>query len=173
MDLVFDPGVALAAGLNSIPKSTFLSQYSSRLGRKAIADLLGTWVQRLKTEKLIDASSFNLDFHSISYFGEDPFVEKHYVPRRSQRRKAVLAFFAQDADGQVFCYSNADIRKGEEADEVLRFVEFWKTRYGELVQLSRRAHNPILIDAGLISQPTPIPCGVAAICESRSPDCPQ
>ncbi len=131
MDLVLDEGVALAVGLNAIPKATFLSQYSSRLDRKAIVRLMGGWVERLRDEKLIDASSFNLDFHSISYFGDDPFVEKHYVPRRSQRRKAVLTFFAQDAAGQVFCYSNADLRKGEEADEVLRFVEFWEKRYGE------------------------------------------
>ncbi|MGH9364872.1 MAG: hypothetical protein ACRD1B_06350 [Thermoanaerobaculia bacterium] len=132
MDLVFDPGVALAVGLNAVPKSTFMSQYSTRLGRKALVRLLGGWIERLRKEQLIDASSFNLDFHSISYFGDDPFVEKHYVPRRSQRRKAVLAFLAQDAGGQVFCYSNADIRKGEEADEVLRFVKFWKQRYGEI-----------------------------------------
>ncbi|MGH8895166.1 MAG: hypothetical protein ACRDWY_17965, partial [Actinomycetes bacterium] len=131
MDLVFDEGVALAAGLNAIPKATFMAQYSSRLGRKPIEKLLGSWVKTLRDEKLVDASSFNLDFHSISYFGEDPFVEKHYVPRRSQRRKAVLTFFAQDAQGQVFCYSNADLRKGEEADEVLRFVAFWEKRYGE------------------------------------------
>ena len=132
MDLVFDEGVALAVGLNATPKTTFMSQYSSRLGRKAIVRLLGTWIEQIRHEKLIDATSFNLDFNSISYFGEDPFVEKHYVPRRSQRRKAVLAFLAQDAGGQVFCYSNADIRKGEEADEVLRFVRFWQQRYGEL-----------------------------------------
>lgn len=131
MDLVFDEGVALAAGLNAIPKTTFMWQYSSRLGRKAIARLLGSWVETLRRHKLIDSSSFNLDFHSISYFGEDPFVEKHYVPRRSQRRKAVLTFFAQDAEGQVFCYSNADLRKGEEANEVLRFVEFWDKKTGE------------------------------------------
>ncbi len=131
MDLVFDPGVALAAGLNAIPKATFMSQYSSRLGRKALVRLLGAWIEKLRDEKLVDASSFDLDFHSISYFGEDPFVEKHYVPRRSQRRKAVLAFLARDAGGNVFCYSNTDIRKGEEADEVLRFVKFWEQRYGE------------------------------------------
>jgi hypothetical protein len=131
MDLVFDEGVALAAGLNAIPKATYMSQYSSRLGRKAIAELLGAWIKALRQEKLVDASSFNLDFHSISYFGDEPFVEKHYVPRRSQRRQAVLTFFAQDAEGQVFCYSNADLRKGEEADEVLRFVEFWQKKYGE------------------------------------------
>ncbi|MFN0164227.1 MAG: hypothetical protein ACKVQQ_23570 [Burkholderiales bacterium] len=131
MDLVFDPGVAMAVGLNAIPKSTFMSQYSTRLGRKAIAKLLGAWVDQIHAEKLIDGQSFNLDFHSIAYFGEDSFVDKHYVPRRSQSRKAVLAFFAQDAEGQVFCYSNADIRKGEQADEVLRFVDFWKQRTGE------------------------------------------
>lgn len=28
-------------------------------------------------------------------------------------------------------YSNADLRKGEEADEVFRFVHFWEKRYGE------------------------------------------
>ncbi len=131
MDLVHDEGVALAIGLNAIPKATFMAQYSSRLGRKLIVEVLGAWVERLRDEKLIDASSFNLDFHSISYFGDDEFVEKHYVPRRSQRRKAVLTFLAQDASGQLFCYSNADLRKGEENDEVLRFVEFWEKRYGE------------------------------------------
>jgi len=131
MDLVFDPGVALAAGLNAIPKATFMSQYSTRLGRKTLVRLLGAWVEKLRDERLVDAASFNLDFHSIAYFGNDPFVEKHYVPRRSQRRKAALAFLAQDAGGNVFCYSNADIRKGEEADEILRFVKFWEERYGE------------------------------------------
>jgi len=131
MDLVFDQGVALAAGLNAVPKATYMSQYSSRLGRKAIAKLLGAWIVRLREEKVLEGKSFNLDFHSISYFGEDPFVEKHYVPRRSQRRKAVLAFLAQDADAQLFCYSNGDLRKGEEAGEVLRFVEFWEKRYGD------------------------------------------
>jgi hypothetical protein len=41
---------------------------------------------------------------------------------------------AQDADSQVFCYSNADIRKGEEADEIFRFIDFWKRQYGKLPQ---------------------------------------
>jgi hypothetical protein len=131
MDLLFDEGVALAVGLNAVPKATFMSQYSSRLGRHAIVRLLGAWIERLRREQVIDASSFNLDFHSISYFGDNAVVEKHYVPRRSQRRKAVLAFLAQDAGGQLFCYANADLRKGEEAGEVLRFVSFWEQRYGE------------------------------------------
>lgn len=148
MDLVLDPGIALGVGLNAVPKSTYMSQYSTRLGRKAIAKLLGAWVERLKTTKMIDGRSFNLDFHSIRYFGEDPAVEKHYVPRRSQRTKSVLTFLAQDPDGHIFCYSNADIRKGEEANEVLRFVEFWEGRFGsrpeELVFDSKLTTQPVL-----------------------------
>ncbi len=35
-----------------------------------------------------------------------------------------------DADSQVFCYSNADIRKGEEAEEIFRFIKFWTRQYG-------------------------------------------
>jgi hypothetical protein len=66
MDLVFDAGVALASGLNAVPKATFMSQYSSRLGRKAIVRLLGAWIEKLRDERLVDASSFDLDVHSIS-----------------------------------------------------------------------------------------------------------
>ena len=44
---------------------------------------------------------------------------------------SILTFLAQDADSQVFCYSNADIRKGEEADEIFRFIDFWKRQHGK------------------------------------------
>src|SRR5260370_40514789 len=49
---------------------------------------------------------------------------------RSRRQPSILTFLAQDADSQVFCYSNADIRKGEEAEEVFRFIAFWKRQHG-------------------------------------------
>jgi len=65
-------------------------------------------------------------------FGEHPLVESHYLPKRSRRQPSVLTFLAQDADSQVFCYSNADIRKGEEAEEVFRFIAFWKRQYGSM-----------------------------------------
>jgi hypothetical protein len=72
-----------------------------------------------------------MDFHSIPYFGADEFVEKHYISRRSRRQKSVLAFLAQDGDTQVLCYANTDLRKGEEADEVLAFVRFWTRQTGK------------------------------------------
>ena len=44
----------------------------------------------------------------------------------------MLAFLAQDAQGRAFCYSNADMRKGEEAEEIFAFVKFWKKHHGTL-----------------------------------------
>src|SRR5260370_18001613 len=32
----------------------------------------------------------------------------------------------------MFCYANADLRKDQQNDEILRFVEFWKARTGTL-----------------------------------------
>jgi hypothetical protein len=132
MDLVFDPGLALFAGLNAIPKATFLAQYSDRLGRSTSIRLLRGWLEHLRTHLAISGESFNLDFHAIPFFGDDDFVERHYLPRRSHRDKAVLTFIAQEADSDVLVYANADLRKGEESDEVLRFVDFWKKTHGKL-----------------------------------------
>jgi len=82
-------------------------------------------------DTLFAGESFNLDFHSVPYYGEDPQIERHYVSMRSRRQPSVLAFLAQDAAGRAFCYSNADLRKGEEAEEIFRFIAFWKQHHGD------------------------------------------
>ena len=134
MALVADEGLALFCGLNAIPKKSFLSEYSSRITPRKVAHLLALWHAQLAGENLFTAQSLNLDFHSVPYFGEHPIVESHYLAKRSRRQPSILTFLAQDADSQVFCYSNADIRKGEEADEIFRFIGFWKRRYGKAPQ---------------------------------------
>jgi hypothetical protein len=80
------------------------------------------------------AESFNLDFHSVPYYGQSPIVEKHYVSARSRRQPSVLVFLAQDASTHAFCYSNADLRKGEESVEIFKFIAFWKRAHGQLPQ---------------------------------------
>ena len=131
MALVADPGLALFCGLNAIPKKSYLSEYSSRLGHAKTTSLLAAWHRAVAQESLFAGASFNLDFHSVPYYGEDPQIERHYVSMRSRAQPSVLAFLAQDADGQAFCYSNADLRKGEEAEEIFRFIAFWKKHHGE------------------------------------------
>ena len=132
MPSVADEGLGLLAGLNVIPKRSFLSEYSSRVGHKQITQLVASYHQRIAGEKLFDGDSFNLDFHSIPYYGEHPSVERHFVAMRSRRQKSVLTFLAQDVDGRAFCYSNADLRKGEESEEIFQFIGFWKRTHGTL-----------------------------------------
>lgn len=131
MALVADEGLALFAGLNAFPKKSYLSEYSSRIEHRKTTRLLAAWHQQVQGAKVFPGESFNLDFHSVPYYGEHPVIQRHYVSMRSRRQPSVLAFLAQDAGSQVFCYSNADLRKGEEAEEVFRFVAFWKRTHGE------------------------------------------
>jgi len=133
MALVADEGLALFCGLNAMPKKSFLSEYSSRITPHKVAHLLALWHARV-TADLFTGASLNLDFHSVPYFGEHPLVESHYLAKRSRRQPSILVFLAQDADAQVFCYANADIRKGEEADEIFRFIDFWKRQHGKAPQ---------------------------------------
>jgi len=134
MALVADAGLGLFCGLNAMPKRSFLSEYSSRIIPQKVSKLLAAWHDALAGEAILKGESINLDFHSVPYFGEHPLVESHYLPKRSRRQPSILTFLAQDADSQVFCYSNADIRKGEEPEEIFRFIKFWTLQHGKAPQ---------------------------------------
>ena len=134
MALVADEGLALFCGLNVMPKKSFLSEYSSRITPQQVSRLLARWHAQVAGEDLLTGHSLNLDFHSVPYFGEHPLVESHYLSKRSRRQPSILTFLAQDPDAQVFCYANADIRKGEEAEEIFRFIDFWRRQYGKQPQ---------------------------------------
>jgi len=129
---VFDEGLALFAGLNVIPKRSFLTEYSCRVHPDAHRKLMRLWFDAAGKIGLARGASFDLDFHTIPFHGEDALMEKHYVSKRSRRQKGVLVFLAQDADTRVFCYGNAGVRKDAQNDEILSFVDFWKQRTGQL-----------------------------------------
>jgi len=132
MSAVLDEGLALFAGLNAIPKRSFLTEYSCRIDPACYPKLMRRWFDAVSGLGLPRGSSFDLDFHTIPFHGEDALVEKHYVSKRSRKQKGILAFLAQDADTRVFCYANGQLRKDEQNDEILRFVKFWKQRTGHL-----------------------------------------
>jgi transposase len=133
MDVCFDPGFALFAGLNTMPKTTALSTYSYRVTREMTGSLLHSYSQQLIRADLLPGETFNLDFHAIPYRGTDQLpLEKHYVSQRSRRERSVLVFLAQDGDSRVLCYANATVRKDQAAEEILNFVEFWQDTRGVL-----------------------------------------
>jgi len=130
--LVADEGLALFSGPNATPKKSYLSEYSSRITPRQTDRLLAAWHDQLAGCQLLDGSSFNLDFHSVPYYGQDPIIEKHYVSARSRSQPGMLVFLAQDEHSQTFCYANADLRKGEESEEIFRFIRFWEKAHGQL-----------------------------------------
>jgi hypothetical protein len=132
MSAVLDEGLALFAGLNVIPKRSFLTEYSCRIEPGCYPRMMKHWFDALTGLGLKHGRSFDLDFHTIPFHGEDALVEKHYVSKRSRRQKGILAFLAQDGEQRFFCYANSDLRKDQQDDEVLAFVRFWKDRTGKL-----------------------------------------
>jgi hypothetical protein len=132
MSSVLDEGLALFAGLNVVPKRSFLTEYSCRVAPACYPKLMRDWFDAVSRLGLTWGTSFDLDFHTIPFHGDDALVEKHYVSKRSRRQKGMLAFLAQDADTRVFCYANGELRKDQQNDEVLRFIDFWKQRTGRL-----------------------------------------
>jgi transposase len=130
MGHVLDEGLALFAGLNVVPKRSFLTEYSCRITPASYPLLMRSWLDAVRRQGLRHGGSFDLDFHTIPFHGDDALVEKHYISKRSRRQKGILAFLAQDAGTRVFCYADADLRKDQQNDAILDFVAFWQERTG-------------------------------------------
>jgi hypothetical protein len=132
MDLVFDDGIALFAGLNVVPKRSYLAGYSSRVDHRTNRELMGAWFEEIQRAGLKRGSTIDLDFHTVPANSQEEPLEKHYVSSRSRSQKGILVFLARDATERVLCYSNAGVSKAEQAGEILRFVDFWHQHTGSL-----------------------------------------
>ena len=127
---VCDPGLALFAGLNAVPKRSTLAEYASRLGTTARAQLTPLWLAAVHQQGLPRGDDFDLDFHTIPAYGDDEALQKHYVSKRSRRQRGVLAFLARDTTARAFTYVHAGVRKEEQAAEILAFADACKQRNG-------------------------------------------
>jgi hypothetical protein len=131
MDLVMDQAIALFAGINVVPKRSYLAAYSSRIDHKACLRFMEAWLEQVERAGLPHGSSFDLDFHSVPANSAEEPLEKHYVSSRSRSQKGILVFLARDAEQRVLRYANAGVTKSEQADEILQFVQFWKKHTGK------------------------------------------
>ncbi len=144
-ELAADPGAALFAGLTALPKATALTTYSYRLSHERQRHFLTALGRAMTGAGLAAGDEFDLDFHAVMHWGEDVGLEKHYVPRRSQRTRSVLTFFAQDGLTHTLVYANADLAKASQAGEVLAFCDHWRAVSG---------HDPglLVFDSRLTTQ---------------------
>ena len=126
MAFVTDPGLALFCGLNVVPEEELpLRVLLARRARATVA-LLAAWHRAFAEEQLFERARSTWTSTPCPTTARIPRSSATTCPRAAARQTSVLVFLAQDAERRAFCYSNADLRKGEEAEEIFRFIEFWK-----------------------------------------------
>ena len=134
--VVHDPALGYFAGLNVLPKTWHLTTYSYRTSRSQQLRFFEALQPRLREAGLIGEQGLNLDFHAIMSYGEqDTVLEKHYVPRRSQRTRSVLTFIAQDGQEHTIIYANAELTSRQQPGQVIAFCRFYERTHGELPKL--------------------------------------
>ncbi len=125
-DHSFDRGLGLFAGLNVLPKCTAMSTYGYSLDAPRIDRLQRGVAEAGQRLGLYTGTTINLDFHAVPHWGDESVLDKNWVGARGKGIKSVLTLFAQDCDSKLILYTEADIRRREADDQVLRFVAFWK-----------------------------------------------
>lgn len=129
-----EPGFGLFAGLNFLPKSSFMSAYSCRTSEDMLADFQSKLIKKFKDiyPDFYRGDFINLDFHSIPHFGEQSQMEKVWCGARGKAIKGANTLFAQDSQSNVILYTRADILRRDEAGEIKKFVEYWKKIRGSI-----------------------------------------
>ena len=120
-----DRGLGLFAGLNVLPKSAWLSSYSSRVTKDINMDFLknlhNVWIDH---DLLSDTC--NLDFTTIPYWGDDSHLENNWSGKRNKALSSMLAILAQDPDTGIIDYGNCDVLHKNQSAVVLEYLDFYK-----------------------------------------------
>ena len=129
-----EPGLGIFAGLNVLPKPTYMNTYSCRCSESQVTDLQSKAITRLKKTypDFYSSDYINLDFHSIPHFGDESEMEKVWCGARGKTMKGANSVFAQDSQSNAILYTRADILRNEEADEIKKFVTYWKNINGSV-----------------------------------------
>lgn len=131
-----EQGLGTFAGLNVLPKNTYMSTYSSLCSSQMVLDFQEQILQKLKHKypQFYNGDYINLDFHSIPHYGEMSEMEKVWVGAKHKTMKGADTVIAQDAASDMILYTRADILRKEESEEVLKFVDYWKKITGNVTQ---------------------------------------
>ena len=86
--------------------------------------------RRTREVSLGTGTSFDIEFHTIPYHGDDAFTEKHFVSKRSGSQKGILSLVVRDIDARLFIY--ADVGQNNRQQQLMQFVGFWRDKTGML-----------------------------------------
>ena len=121
----FDRGFGFFAGLNVLPKPSTISTYSYGIDKQSVNAFMHNFVTMIKAldGDYYGGETINLDFHVIPHFGEG--LEKNWISTRNKQMTSALTFLAQDGESKMLNYANADIKRKDAPEEILRFVDHW------------------------------------------------
>ena len=125
-----DLGLGLFAGLNVLPKTASLSSYSYRATREANKKFIVN-LASIFTESDCESGEFNLDFHAIPHWGDLSVLENHWNGNRGKAMKSILSLIVQDPNSGFISYTDAEVRRENQDNAILDFVDFWKESRGE------------------------------------------
>ena len=123
-----EPGLGIFAGLNVLPKSTYMSTYSCLTSEEMTIKFQERLISRFRKiyPRMYEGKFINLDFHSIPHYGDLSEMEKVWCGSRGKAIKGANTVFAQDSKSNFIVYTRADILRKEESEEIKRFVSYWK-----------------------------------------------
>ena len=123
-----EPALGVFAGLNVLPKTTYMNTYSCRTSEQILWNFQQELLQKFMDTfpELYGGEFINLDFHSIPHYGEKAEMEKVWCGARGKSMKGANTVFAQDSKNNVILYTRADILRKEESEEIKKFIKYWK-----------------------------------------------
>ena len=128
---ILDQGSALFSGLNAMPKKSTLTEYSTRIDQGQLHSLMSAWHNIAQAMLPASDDSFDLDFHTIPYHGDEALLQRHFVSKRSRRQRGIRAMVAREAGQRALVYGDATITKASQNDAILEFIELWEQRTGQ------------------------------------------
>ena len=119
-----DRGSGLFAGLNVLPKTAWLSSYSSRVTREMNLDFLRRLHTVWKKQGRL-GDTVNLDFTTIPYWGEDDHLKNNWSGKRRHALSSMLAVLAQNPDTGIIDYGDTNVLHKNESSVILEFIDFY------------------------------------------------
>lgn len=124
-----DRGLGLFAGLTVLPKSSWLSSYSSRVTKEMNMEFL-KGLHKIWLERGLLSDSCNLDFTTIPYWGDDRHLENNWSGKRNKALGSLLAVLAQDPDNGIIDYGSCDVQHKNQSAVVLEYLDFYRQAPG-------------------------------------------
>jgi len=131
-----EPGFGVFAGLNILPKNTYMNTYSCLTSEKMLLKFQREVIVQFKKifPDLYGGEYINLDFHSIPHYGDNETMEKIWCGAKNKTMKGANTIFASDSQNNTILYTRGDILRKEESSEIKNFVSYWKSINHEVTE---------------------------------------